>query len=156
MTIDSELEERFWEKVRKSSGCWEWTASKINGYGRIGLTRARRQMFAHRLSYELHYGPVPDGLFVLHKCDNPGCVRPDHLFLGTLTDNNRDRAQKGRNLSVKGENHGRAKITNRDVVQMRQLYKNGKTPAELAKKYGISQSNVSRIVRGRAWKHIEP
>ena len=156
MKIDEGLKERFWEKVSKSAGCWEWTANKINGYGRIGLTSSRKAIFAHRLRYEIHYGPVPDGMFVLHKCDNPGCVRPDHLFLGTKADNNRDRAQKGRSRPVKGESHGRSKITSQDVRRMRQLYKSGRTPASLGREFGISAAQASGIVRGKFWRHVEP
>jgi hypothetical protein len=93
------MEERFWEKVRKSDQCWEWIASKTrNGYGFFhrGGRVDRKPIRAHRLSWELHNGPIPDGLWVLHKCDNPCCVRPDHLFIGTRSDNMKDCAAKGR------------------------------------------------------------
>lgn len=156
MEIDRELIARFWEKVEKSPGCWEWKANRCNGYGRIGLTRKRGYVFAHRLSYELHFGSIPDGLKVLHRCDNPGCVRPDHLFLGTMGDNNRDRAQKGRSRPVKGETHGMSKMTDRDVQSIRQLHKNGRAIASLAREFGISPSQVSGIVHHRYWRHIAP
>lgn len=133
MKIDNGLLERFWDKVKKTPSCWEWQAGKINGYGRIGLTSQRRCVLAHRLSYEIHYGPIADGMCVLHRCDTPGCVRPDHLFLGTVGDNNRDRAKKGRNRSVKGEAHGRSKITVQDVCSIRQKHKDGRTVASLAR-----------------------
>ncbi len=91
------LEERFWAKVRKSDGCWEWTgAANRQGYGRIALGRASGPRRAHRIAWELTHGPVPDGLWVLHHCDNPPCVRPDHLWLGTRADNARDCRLKGR------------------------------------------------------------
>jgi hypothetical protein len=87
--------ERFWTRVDKSGECWVWTGAHLpTGYGR--LTGAKRGMYAHRFSWELHNGPIPDGLLVCHKCDNPPCVRPDHLFLGTNVDNIRDRDAKGR------------------------------------------------------------
>lgn len=89
-------EERFWHHVSKSDGCWEWTAHRLRrGYGQISITH-RDKTSAHRFSWELHFGKIPEGLFVCHKCDNPPCVRPDHLFLGTHQDNVRDRDLKGR------------------------------------------------------------
>lgn len=89
------IEERFWEKVKKTSECWLWTAAvDRKGYGRIGL--GPDLLGAHRYSWELAYGPIPDGMAVLHHCDNPLCVRPEHLWLGTIADNNRDMIKKGR------------------------------------------------------------
>jgi hypothetical protein len=88
------VEERFWAKVRTSKGCWEWTACTRNGYGRLGLNGGVAD--AHRLSWEMHYGQIPNGLCVLHHCDNRLCVRPDHLFLGTRGDNIADMDAKGR------------------------------------------------------------
>lgn len=86
---------RFWSNVRRSDGCWEWTGSKRgNGYGCLAV--GGRQVGAHRVAWETQNGPIPEGLFVLHKCDNPPCVRPDHLFLGTAKDNAMDMARKGR------------------------------------------------------------
>lgn len=92
------IAERFWPKVDKSGECWVWTASRDRtGYGKFGRGGGKRGWTkASRVSWEIHFGPVPDGLWVLHRCDNPPCVRPDHLFLGTCGDNNRDTASKGR------------------------------------------------------------
>lgn len=90
------LTERFWAKVERSEGCWIWTGARNRrGYGKIRRD-ARTFVSAHRLSYEMANGSVPDGLFVCHHCDNPSCVRPDHLFTGTVGDNNRDTIRKGR------------------------------------------------------------
>lgn len=92
------LADRFWPKVRKGGGCWEWTASMSHGYGQIGVGgKSGRPHHAHRVAWELTNGAIPAGLFVCHHCDNKKCVRPDHLFLGTAKDNNQDRARKGRN-----------------------------------------------------------
>jgi len=89
--------DRFWEKVDTSRECWEWTGSKRPlGYGQMGIPGTNRPVGAHRISWELHFGPIPDDMFVCHRCDNPKCVRPDHLFLGTPTDNVRDMVAKGR------------------------------------------------------------
>lgn len=94
-------DQRFWSKVNKTSNCWEWTGYRQKiGYGSIGvgsrLDGTKRAILAHRFSYELHFGPISDGLKVLHTCDNRACVRPDHLWLGTQLDNVRDMIQKGR------------------------------------------------------------
>jgi hypothetical protein len=91
------LAQRFWGKVKKSDGCWEWQAYRDeDGYGSVGSFGNADRMSTHRYSWVLHNGPIPADLFVLHRCDNPPCVRPDHLFLGTVLDNNRDAIAKGR------------------------------------------------------------
>lgn len=106
------LEQRFWEKVNKDgpimpgmeTNCWVWTATKdLDGYGRI--VKLKKSLTAHRVSYKINCGPIPDNLFVCHKCDNRACVRPDHLFLGTASDNNKDMMNKGR--TARGEKNGR-------------------------------------------------
>lgn len=88
---------RFWEKVVKTAGCWKWLGCTVKGYGKIGAQNCiGSPLAAHRVSWELHHGKIPNGFCVLHKCDNPPCCNPDHLFLGSLADNNRDRVAKGR------------------------------------------------------------
>jgi hypothetical protein len=97
--INDEIKTKFWERVRRGDGCWEWTGTVLNtGYGQLGFFRngKRTNHAAHRLSYEINKGPIPRGLFVCHHCDNPRCVRPEHLFLGTAKDNSQDMVAKGR------------------------------------------------------------
>jgi len=149
------LQERFDQKyIISPDGCWLWTAAlnKNNGYGVIGLggrghanTKA-----AHRVSYKLHIGPIPEKLYVLHKCDNPPCVNPDHLFLGTQLDNMDDMIAKGRNC--KGEAIGTAKLTEKDVLKIRSLDCPQKEIADIFK---IDQGQVSRIRTRKCWKHVK-
>lgn len=150
------LAERFWEKVKKSDGCWGWTHSKNSkGYGRIGIGtwRDRRVGMAHRVSWELHYGPIPKGLCVCHRCDNPACVRPDHLFLGTKAENNIDMTLKGRrrNGTTNGEQHPCAKLSAAQVLEIRSA---AGSQQSIADRHGVSQVLVSQIKRLKIWKHL--
>lgn len=149
------LEERFWAKVSKTETCWLWTAYTDDwGYGQIGRGRCgERKIRAHRVSWTLHFGPIPNGLFVLHSCDNPPCVRPDHLWLGTNADNNRDAASKGR--SACGESNGQSKLTEHQVKMIRRLRATTTfTQAQIARRFGIAQSMVSMIERRHKWKRV--
>lgn len=130
--------------------CWLWTASGCGGYGRLSVNG--RLTGAHRFSWELANGPVPNALYVLHRCDNPPCVNPAHLFLGTIAANNKDRANKGR--GVIGERSPRAKLTERKVTEIRALHTAGRSQAYLARAYGVSDSLVRLVVTGQAWKHV--
>ncbi len=94
------LETRFWKKVVKHEGCWGWTGATSRGYGKLGKGRGGEgSVYAHRVSYEIHYGPISDDIDVLHKCDNPPCTNPEHLFSGTAKDNAQDMVRKGRHVS---------------------------------------------------------
>jgi hypothetical protein len=145
------LLKRFEAKVRRSDGCWEWLASKRpNGYGQL-LVDGGRIGYAHRVAYELYVGRIPPTLCVCHRCDNRGCVNPEHLFLGTAGDNTRDAMAKGR-LSGKHDHNGarnpRAKLTAQQVAVVRQSTRKG---TELAKRFGVSPTAISRIRLGRSW-----
>jgi len=144
------LEERFLAKVQKTDSCWLWTASIRNyGYGQIG-NRPGPPIPAHRVSYELYKGPIPAGIFVLHCCDNPPCVNPDHLFLGTQKDNIRDAAEKGR--TARGERKKNAKLTRQGVSEMRAARLNGASLKSLAIRYGVCFQTCSDVCRGKTWK----
>ena len=110
---------KFWSRVNKTETCWNWTGPRDKkGYG-LGIYNKGRQPRIHRQSYELNIGPIPQGLHVLHKCDNPSCVRPDHLFLGTNFDNIQDRNKKGRMNHAKGEQVSHCKLTPQQVLEIR-------------------------------------
>lgn len=160
--------ERFWSKVfilTYDRGCWLWTACSKNdkgcgGYGIIGRgwgEKSHVPIAAHIASWILHYGPVPDGLCVLHKCDVPPCVRPDHLWLGTRGDNNHDSWLKGRHRGGggKGEDGANSKLTEKQVLEIRSRYAaGGVKEIELGNEFGVTQVMVSRIILRRAWTHI--
>lgn len=154
-------EVRFWSNVEKTERCWWWKgAPGAGGYGRVRLSG--KSMPAHRAAYILSYGPIPDGLLACHDCDRfypPGdityrrCVRPDHLFLGTHKDNQEDMTRKGRGRI--GIRSGQSKLTEAQVIEIRQRYKAGGISQEkLGKEYGITQGGVGHIVRGTIWAHL--
>lgn len=138
------------------SGCWEWTRSvKSNGYAQIGYQG--RMWTAHRLAWvKLVNEDLPKNMMVLHRCDNRRCFNPDHLFLGTASDNMRDMISKGRQRFLggpKGERQHHAKLTNTDVLNIRARRRSIK---EIRAEYGISKSQASKILLGTAWKHLLP
>lgn len=147
-------------KVNDASGCWEWQGSKRHGYGRIivGSRKdgTRKSKSAHRVSYELFCGEIPDGFDVCHKCDNPCCVNPDHLFVGTRQDNVNDREAKGRNKPPKGTKNGRAKLTESDVLEIREKRRSGAFFYELAEEYGVCKKTIQDAVSGRNWANVLP
>lgn len=142
---------RFWAKVQKGDECWEWTSSLNNqGYGTIGIHW--KHHLAHRVSFMVANGPFPKRLKVLHKCDNPKCVRPDHLFLGTMKDNTKDCEQKDRNC--RGSRSHKAKVSEEDVLRMRALYHAGTPMRTLVAEFGLTQATISVALRGLKWKHV--
>lgn len=143
---------------RQPNGCLYFMGSRCQGYGRIGV-QGKSPQIAHRVAWELRHGPIPDGLCVLHKCDNRPCCDTDHLFLGTNADNTHDMLAKGRNYTgdQKGEANGRAKITAADACA---IYLDTRSGPKIGREYGISQSTVNRIRRGVCWTeataHLRP
>lgn len=161
----SEIEERFWQLVAggDAEACWIWRgAPDVKGYGRLYLPSRREQMLAHRASWIIHHGAIPDGLCVLHDCpsgDNPLCVNPNHLWIGTRAENNADAKAKGRSVPPQphpGDSHPQAKLSSVKVVAIRQAYRSGqRTQREIAIAYGVSESAVNDVLNGRRWGHVQ-
>lgn len=162
-------EERFWEKVRRGGQgeCWEWQAAILDtGYGSFSFNG--KSGTAHRASWEIANGPIPDGLWVLHRCDNRKCVRPDHLFLGTQVDNMRDMAAKGRGVPPtgllhwaavrRGENVGgknpNAKLDDAAVLAIKVGLAAGDPTGLVAHLHGVSSTTISLILTGQNWQHV--
>ena len=153
------VEERFWRHVDKDGplpadeslgSCWLWTGS-VGGtgrwaYGKLGKTKSSgmRLLYAHRVSYELHRGPIPEGSLVCHRCDVPACVNPDHLFLGSAADNSHDMREKAR--------HPTARFNREKVDEARRLHAAGRSINWLAQKYGASRGTMSKVLNGGSWK----
>lgn len=149
------VNDRFWSKVSRcdTDECWPWIGAKdVSGYGYLAGTRREKAAKAHRLSYLLHYGEIPKGLCVCHKCDNPSCVNPSHLFLGTLADNNADKLSKGRLVVPYGEAHPKSKLTLEDIKSIMSLRAAGLTQTQIAKQFGIAQPHVCAILLKKIWK----
>lgn len=139
--------ERFWTWVNKTDGCWLWTGAFRNfGYG-VGKLNGRTER-AHRISWTLTNGPIPPGMCVCHRCDNPPCVRPDHLFLGTDADNHADMRQKGRMATAAKMPH--SKLSDDDILDIRTLHAFGASNLDMAKAYGVASSLISRIITGKS------
>ena len=139
--------DRFWEKVDKSGDCWEWIgAIDPCGYGRINVNGINRQ--AHRIAIILDGIDIPSGMEVCHSCDNPACVNPDHLWIGNHADNMNDMTKKGRAAPCRGESNGRAKLSIKDVCDIRA---SNETHTAQAAKYNVAISTVSRIRSRRLW-----
>lgn len=152
--MNNEFAARFWAKVKLTSSCWQWNGARFkHGYGQVRI--GKKLILAHRIAWTLTHRNGPGNLDVLHRCDNILCVRPDHLFLGTHADNMRDMAIKGR--SSRGEQHSSAKLTWVQVREMRKLFIPGHPEfggMAFAKKYGMDNSYISAIIRGRYWKEV--
>lgn len=142
--------ERFWAKVDKrgSDECWTWIGSKRNGYGEIWSRD--RHLYAHRMSWKLHYGLIPKGVSVLHHCDNRACVNPKHLFLGTQADNMTDMVGKGR--QSKGEERPTAKLTQEQVLAIRNDPRSERT---LGRIYGVCHASIGRVKRRKRWTWLK-
>lgn len=144
---------RFWSKVHSTGSCWEWQGhvNKTHGYGQFDWRFALR---AHRAAWLLIFGPIPEELQVLHKCDNKRCVRPSHLFLGTQKTNVHDCVAKGR--ISRGEHRPQHKLTTKDVIEIRRAYAAGELGYRLlSAKFGVRPCRIYEIVQRRAWRHVQ-
>lgn len=149
------LADRFWSKVDKRGDdeCWPWTgALEGSGYGYLAGTRRIKAIKAHRFSYQIHIGEIPEGMCICHHCDNPPCVNPKHLFAGTRADNNADKDKKGRGNRARGERAGQAKLTYENVAEIRRLRQEGWSQQKIADLFGVTQVNIGHILLGKSWK----
>ena len=152
MAPEKEELKRFWDKVQKSQGCWEWQAAKNQrGYGAFS-NKLITSRSAHRYSYTIHFGPIPDGLHVLHKCDNPSCVRPDHLSVGDHRQNMVESVV--RNRVPRGSAAGRTRLTPKQVLEIVQLRKAGVPLRTIGQSYGVTYGAVVSIMNGESWSHV--
>ena len=151
-----DINTRFWNKVNKhrKNDCWEFLGCKSsNGYG--GFQVDGKLKLAHRISYQLTFGEIPKGKLVCHTCDNRMCVNPNHLFIGDYFINNRDCQDKGRHHTLYGENNGRSKLTNQQVLEIVYLYKNGNfTQRKLSRKFGVGVTAICDILNGNKWNQV--
>jgi len=159
MILTTADKKRFWDKIDKNGPitnrkdrCWLWTASTVGGgYGGFHLDGST--IGAHKISYEIHYGCIPKKKLVLHSCDNPPCVRPEHLFCGTQKDNMHDMIKKGRANFVRGQEHGSSKLSYTDVEEIRKIYAGRNiSMRSIAIRFRISASQICEIVNGNAWR----
>jgi hypothetical protein len=155
--VTDNLRQRFDEYVVKNNqGCWAWSGAIVDGYGVLWeLGASRQQLRAHRVSWAIYRGEVPEGMCVLHRCDNRQCTRPDHLFIGTVGDNNRDTIAKGRHVSSRGEKNGASKLTADDVEKMKTLRAQGLGYAVIARRFGVVTMTCWRAVNQKSWSHIQ-
>lgn len=151
--------ERFWAKVHKNgslvltSRCWEWSGYRdVDGYGTIWKSGTNAK--AHRVSFEINVGPIANGLFVCHRCDNPPCVNPDHLFLGSALENKRDCLHKGRLNPALGESHGQSRLTIEQVLDIRSRAAYRGLTVNLAKEFGVHHMTISLIRNRKKWRHV--
>ena len=144
---------RFVGWTETPNGCREWAGSRFgNGYGRLPVDNTT--IGAHRASYEAWVGPIGEGLLVRHKCDNPPCINPDHLETGTNKDNMQDMVSRGRSAHLQGEACAQAKLSNKDVIEIRRLYETGLTQTEIGPMFGTTNKNVHEIVHNKTWTHL--
>lgn len=150
---------RFWSKVNigNEHECWTWKGFCNDfGHGKFSNWNGIGSALAHRVSFTIAFGEIPDEMCVLHRCDNPPCVNPNHLFLGTRADNNADRDAKDRGNNLFGSKHGMAILKENDISEIIRLAMSGLNNIEIGKIFHTSHSNISQIIGGKAWKRALP
>lgn len=146
--ISDKIKKRFWIKVKKTETCWIWIGAKNKkGYGNINIGNGITIM-PHRLSWAIHFGEIPDGLVLCHRCDNPSCVNPNHHFVGTSAENRKDAVVKKRMPYAPN-----AKISQKIADEIRQLKKNGRSQISISKEFKVSPMTISFIIRNKIWIH---
>lgn len=153
MSKAQQTPESFWARVNKSKDCWEWQGSRIRGYGNVAWGGKQKTVYTHRLAAYLSglIKDLKDRRHVLHKCDNPPCCNPDHLFIGTQKDNNEDMIRKGRLVIPRGENNGHAQLKNEQAEEIRRLAKT-RTQRSIAKEFNVSTTIVNKIVLNKTYR----
>lgn len=147
--------ERFWAQVEHTDSCWLWRGSRNSmGHGRMFDKTIYAYRLAHRLSFEAFKGAIPEGLIVMHSCDVPACVNPDHLSVGTHGDNARDRNQKGRGVRLSGEANPASKLTTAQVLDAIARRGRGETLRSIGKDFGVTESCICNVTRGKMWSHL--
>lgn len=147
--------ERFWSYVHRTDTCWLWTGPMTRGYGRFRVVWNESCVRAHRFAWELTYGPIPDGLLVLHRCNTPACVRPDHLYLGDQRQNMVDRSAAGTGFRMVGEQHARARLTVAQVREIRARVASGESRIDLAREYHVAYPTIEAVITRRNWSHVD-
>ena len=147
------LPARVVDRIDRSGDCWEWTGYRDRGgYGKVMVDR--RKSLAHRVVYAAVHGEIPSEMCVCHRCDNPACCNPAHLFLGSHTDNMRDMGRKGRNAQPRGERSAHAKLTAADVLAIREMHASGSAMRALARTFGVSYPSIAAVVKRKTWRHV--
>lgn len=139
--------------IDEKTKCWNWSGSKNRkGYGALSIKN--KHSIAHRESYKVFKGKIPNGMHVCHSCDNPSCINPDHLWLGTNKDNNNDKMEKGRFKPNYGNNNGNSKLTKNDVIEIKQKINQGYDLVEISKQYNVTPENIYSIKNNKTWRHV--
>lgn len=151
------MKDKLQSKIVKINNCWIWLGSKdISGYGYVGIGKGKVGR-AHRISYQEFVGPIPAGFLVLHRCDNPSCINPEHLFVGTQKDNMQDMWKKGRGpiRNHKRDKNPAAKLNNEKVIEILKLLENGTQQKNIAKQFNVSEQIISRIKLNQSWNRLD-
>ncbi len=153
--------DKFWPNVTKTDDCWLYLNRSSSGYGQ--MKHQGRNIGAHRVSWEIHHGPIPNGSWVLHRCDNPPCVRPEHLFLGTPGDNSRDRNDKGRanhqgypahRYVPRGEEVEQSRLAESEIPRIRERFASGESMRSIARSHGVTHEAIRKVIRRETWTHV--